>query len=197
MKKTQPVDARTAILSAIKNGKPTREPLPEIPQFKFTGDITESFKSGLVGFDGKVTEFNSREEAIEFLEKNLDKSQKIYSSANGVTGNIADENITSPQEANIIDICVTEGIFGVAETGSIWVTNKSLRMAATALLSTDLYILLDKKTIKGNSHDAYRETDIRANQYGSFYTGPSATADIEGVHITGAQAEISLTVLLY
>lgn len=34
-------------------------------------------------------------------------------------------------------------------------------------------------------------------QYGSFFTGPSATADIEAVHITGAQGPLAMTVLLY
>jgi L-lactate dehydrogenase complex protein LldG len=45
-------------------------------------------------------------------------------------------------------------------------------------------------------HDAYRqraEFDVR---YGVFMTGPSATADIEGVLIHGAQGIRSLTVVL-
>ena len=49
----------------------------------------------------------------------------------------------------------------------------------------------------GNMHDAYNFIDLKNNQYGSFFTGPSATADIEAIHITGAQGEISLTVFLY
>ena len=86
---------------------------------------------------------------------------------------------------------------GVGETGSVWVTDESLGGAACALFSTDLYLLLDSRKVVDGIHTAYSQLDIRKAAYGSFFTGPSATADIEAVHITGAQGEISLTVLLY
>ncbi len=45
-------------------------------------------------------------------------------------------------------------------------------------------------------HDAYRERARFDARYGVFMTGPSATADIEGVLIHGAQGIRSLTVVL-
>ena len=44
--------------------------------------------------------------------------------------------------------------------------------------------------------DAYRRTEFHTHRYASFHTGPSATADIEGVLIHGAQGVRSLTVIL-
>ena len=44
-------------------------------------------------------------------------------------------------------------------------------------------------------HDAYRPT-APASPYGVFMAGPSATGDIEGVIIHGAQGARSLAVLL-
>jgi L-lactate dehydrogenase complex protein LldG len=45
-------------------------------------------------------------------------------------------------------------------------------------------------------HDAYGQIDLTASPYGLFMAGPSATGDIEGVIIHGAQGARSLTVLL-
>ena len=45
-------------------------------------------------------------------------------------------------------------------------------------------------------HDAYGRIDLAASPYGVFMAGPSATGDIEGVIIHGAQGARSLTVLL-
>jgi L-lactate dehydrogenase complex protein LldG len=43
--------------------------------------------------------------------------------------------------------------------------------------------------------DLYRRPDFRDARYAALVTGPSATADIEGVLIRGAQGVRSLTVV--
>ena len=185
------------ILRAIRDGKPHAMNLPEIPTFPFAEDKEKSFAAHLGSFDGKMVSFESRGDALIYLQKELDEAKKIFSSLPDYGGNIQLADFKTPHDANVVDICVGEGVIGVAETGSVWVTEKSLGLAAAALFSTDLFLLLDRKMLKGNLHEAYAAISVRDNQYGSFYTGPSATADIEAVHVTGAQGEISLTVLLY
>jgi L-lactate dehydrogenase complex protein LldG len=54
--------------------------------------------------------------------------------------------------------------------------------------SRGLYIVV-------NLHHAYRRPEFRDRHYASFHTGPSATADIKGVLIHGAQGVRSLSVL--
>jgi len=56
-------------------------------------------------------------------------------------------------------------------------------------------VLLDPADIVVNLHHAYRRPEFRDHHYASFHTGPSATADIEGVLIHGAQGVRSLFVL--
>jgi L-lactate dehydrogenase complex protein LldG len=87
-------------------------------------------------------------------------------------------------------------VFGVAETGSVWLTEAELEVNALAFLAQHLVVLLDPARIVGNMHDAYRERARFDARYGVFMTGPSATADIEGVLIHGAQGIRSLTVVL-
>lgn len=191
------ISSKDKILSRIREGKPASVERPDIPIYTWPGDPVDNFKSKLQGFDGKALEFGSRGEAVEWLKNNIDTSRKIYSAIAEYQGNVTDSDVADPHNAHNVDICVGEGLLGVGETGSIWVTNVSLGLAACALLSTDLYLLLDKTKILGSLQDAYENIDLRSTSYGSFFTGPSATADIEAVHITGAQGEISLTALLY
>ena len=190
--------SRDAILEKIRNGKSHLLSLPDVPIFAYTGDLQEGFIQHLTGFDGKAECFETRAQAIAWLDKQCDKTAKcIFSNVPEYQGTIALTDLNDPHDAHKIDICIAEGELGVAETGSVWVTNKSLGLAAAALFSTDLYLLLDRANLKGGLHEAYQVLHLTDTQYGSFYTGPSATADIEAVHITGAQGEISLTVLLY
>jgi L-lactate dehydrogenase complex protein LldG len=46
-----------------------------------------------------------------------------------------------------------------------------------------------------NLHDVYRQSGFFEARYAVLMTGPSATADIEGVLVRGAQGIRSLTVI--
>ena len=48
-------------------------------------------------------------------------------------------------------------------------------------------MLLDPAGVVDTMHDAYARLDLAASPYGVFLAGPSATGDIEGVIIHGAQ----------
>ena len=64
-------------------------------------------------------------------------------------------------------------------------------------MAQHLVVLLDTKDIVPTLHEAYAgKLDLQAIPYGVFMAGPSATGDIEGVIIHGAQGARSLTVLL-
>ena len=85
--------------------------------------------------------------------------------------------------------------FAVAETGSVLLSDADLRVNAVAYLAQHLIVLLDPADIVVNLHHAYRRPEFRDRHYACFHTGPSATADIEGVLIHGAQGVRSLSVL--
>ena len=51
------------------------------------------------------------------------------------------------------------------------------------------------KAIVPNLHHAYRHAAFREARYAVLMTGPSATADIEGILVRGAQGIRSLTVV--
>jgi L-lactate dehydrogenase complex protein LldG len=85
--------------------------------------------------------------------------------------------------------------FGVAETGSVWLSEREYIVNALGYLVQHLYVLLDAGALVAGLQDAYRRDDFHAARYAVLVTGPSATADIEGVLIQGAQGVKSLTVV--
>lgn len=192
------IDSRNSILDAIDAACPTLVPHPLISPFPVPGDPLENFCRKLSQFDGRAIRFSSETEAIAWLANECNPENFVVCSAiEGIPGALSPEMFSDPHAANVVEKCVARGLLGVGETGSVWVTDKSLGSAAAALFSRDLYLLLPIDQIVPSIHDAYRLLPIRSSRYGAFFTGPSATADIEAIHITGAQGEISITVLLY
>jgi Uncharacterized conserved protein len=83
-----------------------------------------------------------------------------------------------------------------AEAGAVWLTQAELVVNALGVLSQHLVVLLAPDAVVETMHEAYGRIDLAASPYGVFLAGPSATGDIEGVIIHGAQGARSLTVLL-
>lgn len=193
-------NAKEQILARIKAGKPASLPLPDVPMYPWQGEPLAGFIERLVGFDGRAVKFADRTAALAWLGEQpemKDSARPVYSTVPEVKGSFTQADLTSLRDAGKIDICVTEGVLGVGEMGAIWVTNESLGYAVCALLAKRLFILLDKNRIVGGLHEGYSRLKLGEQQYGSFFTGPSATADIEAVRITGAQGPLRMTALIY
>ena len=112
-----------------------------------------------------------------------------------VHGNRALTDGDDPGSVHDVDIAVLRARFGIAETGSVCFTEAELTVNAVAYLAQHLVVLLDPGEIVTNMHRAYQRDDFVNANYTVFHTGPSATADIEGVLVRGAQGVRSLTVI--
>jgi L-lactate dehydrogenase complex protein LldG len=101
-----------------------------------------------------------------------------------------------PMKLGLFIVGAIRSPLGVAEAGAVWVTQTELVVNALGVLSQHPVVLLDPAAVVETLHDAYGSLDLAASPYGVFLAGPSATGDIEGVIIHGAQGARSLTVLL-
>jgi L-lactate dehydrogenase complex protein LldG len=119
----------------------------------------------------------------------------ICSATPEVAGSRPVASVRQPADLQDVDVGVVRAVYGVAETGSVWLTEAQFRVNALGFLAQHLVVLLDPAKIVGNLHHAYRERAHFDARYGVFMTGPSATADIEGVLIHGAQGIRTLTVV--
>lgn len=106
------------------------------------------------------------------------------------------DTVAQAGDLNGTDVGVVRGQVGVAENGCVWI-QQTMKEKAVLFISEYLVILLDRKNVVNNMHEAYARIsmDPRYN-FGTFISGPSKTADIEQALVMGAQAARGVTVIL-
>lgn len=145
---------------------------------------------------GKVVEMGANDNINDVIRKCYPDAKVIASNLPEVT--IANRNPDTVAEANELngtDVGVIRGVFGVAENGCIWVP-QTMKEKAVCFISEYLVILLDRKQIVNNMHEAYNRVEFNSYGYGCFISGPSKTADIAQALVMGAQAARGVTVVL-
>lgn len=145
---------------------------------------------------GKVVELEKGQDINEVIKNCYPDAKVIASNLPEVT--IANRNPDTVNEANDLngtDVGVVRGVFGVAENGCIWIP-QTMKQKAVCFISEYLVILLDRKQIVNNMHEAYQRIEFNSYGYGCFISGPSKTADIAQALVMGAQAARGVTVVL-
>jgi L-lactate dehydrogenase complex protein LldG len=101
-----------------------------------------------------------------------------------------------PHELANVIVAVVPGAFAVAENGAVWLDGRDLgRHRVLFVIAEHLVVVVPAAELVQTMHDAYARL-ARAPGFGSFVCGPSKTADIEGVLVTGAHGPRSCTVVL-
>jgi L-lactate dehydrogenase complex protein LldG len=171
--------------------------LPEVPGSPDTGEpILPYFRRQLEAMGGRSFEVVDGAAARAKVEELYPAARVVCSAVPEVPGTRRIEDVRDPHELDGVDVGVARSPLGVAEAGAVWLTQTELVVDALGVLSQHLVVLLDPAAVVETLHDAYGRLDLAASPYGVYLAGPSATGDIEGVIIHGAQGARSLTVLL-
>ena len=144
---------------------------------------------------GKVRELAPDENVNDVIRACYPEAKVIASNVEGVEASLNPDTVASAQELNGTDVGVIEGDLGVAENGCVWIPQR-MKEKAVCFISEYLVILLDRKNIVNNMHEAYERIHMTDYNFGTFISGPSKTADIEQALVMGAQAARGVTVLL-
>lgn len=145
---------------------------------------------------GRVVTLPEGEDINDLLRRLFPDAKEIASNLREI--GIATRNpdtVRDAAELDGTDLGVIRGSFGVAENGCVWVP-QTMKERAVCFISEHLVILLPRKAIVHNMHEAYRRLEFNDYGYGTFISGPSKTADIAQVLVMGAQAARSVTVVL-
>ncbi|MGL4967358.1 MAG: LutC/YkgG family protein [Inquilinus sp.] len=191
------MSSRNEILMSVRLNLPLVDrPLPVVPLFDDNppASFLAAFKQNLVRMGGMVLDAPEPGDPLEPVRAKLADARVVCSTVPEITGNRHIASATQPWDLEDVDVAVVRAAFAVAETGSVLLQDEDLGVNAVAYLSQHLIVLLDPADIVVNLHHAYRRPEFRQTHYASFHTGPSATADIEGVLIHGAQGVRSLSV---
>jgi L-lactate dehydrogenase complex protein LldG len=170
--------------------------LPEVSGFPGMGETLTYFRRQLEAMGGRCFEVADSAAARAKVAELFPAAKVVCSAAPEVPGTRRAETASDPHEMNDVDVGVVRSPLAVAEAGAVWLTQKELIVNSLGVLAQHLVVLLDPAGVVETMHDAYGRLDLAASPYGVFMAGPSATGDIEGVIIHGAQGARSLTVLL-
>jgi L-lactate dehydrogenase complex protein LldG len=189
------MDSREKILARIKANQPESKPLPEILMSPVSFPIQENFISVLTSIGGIVIELNYLTDILEFVARNF-AGKNIVTTIDQLFSKIKSAGAPTPHELDGIDLAIIEGEFGVAENGSIWITDKNMGDRALPYITEHLAIVLKKSDIVPTMHHAYDRIGTEKYNLGTFIAGPSKTADIEQSLVLGAHGAKSLIVFL-
>ncbi|CDY73766.1 Predicted L-lactate dehydrogenase, hypothetical protein subunit SO1518 [Caballeronia glathei] len=187
---------RDAFLAKIRAAQPAPRPRPEVPLFPVPeGDRRERFTAALALMGGTCVDANSLDDVRALICGRFGPDAVVASAVAGIDGNRPIAPDTPPVSMHDVDVGVVRARFGVAETGSVWFSEAEYVVNSIGYLVQHLVVLLDPAQLVDGLQEVYRRPDFQAARYAVLVTGPSATADIEGVLIRGAQGVRSLTVV--
>ena len=191
------MSSRDEIMASIRAHRPKLErPEPSVPLFDDDApdNLLEAFGKQLERMGGELMKPDPADPLAPVRDK-IAGAKVVCSHAPEIAGNKPLTRGMKPADLADVDYGIVRASFGVAETGSVCLTDADLGVNTLGYLPQRLIVLLDPSDIVINIHHAYRRPEWRQARYAVFHTGPSATADIEGVLIHGAQGVRSLSVL--
>lgn len=191
------MSAREDMLARLRDRQPKGDfPLPDLPRFPgVTGDLLAAFQTSIAAMGGQWVMPPEDTPLVEVIRARAGAGRLVRVSTDELPGFERTDAVATPGALEDVDIGVVRARFGVAETGSVFLSDRELRVNTIAYLAQHLIVLLDPAAIIPGIADAYLRDDFASAHYVSLMTGPSATADIEGVLIRGAQGVRSLTVI--
>ena len=156
--------SREKILANIATNKPSLATLPNVPIFEGDGSI-ERFKTILESIGGKAVEIASKADCQAAITQ-------YYSDLKNIASNIVkasvEINVDTPKAIlEQVDLAVIQGEIGVAENGTIWVPESNMLNRALPFITQHLVLVLDKKNIVANMHQAYNRLES-VGSYGVF-----------------------------
>jgi len=191
------MDTRDEILNSVLKNQPAHRELPQVPMFHRNPEsLVSVFEKSLKYMAGEFVDRPPSDFAA-YLRNKFPNAKIICSAVPEYSGNRKPEDYTNWADAHDIDVTIVRSPLGVAETGSVLLSENELRVNTIGFLAHDIVILLDPKNIVENIHDAYQHPAFQEAKYAVLMTGPSGSADIAGTTVHPAQGVMTLTVIFW
>jgi L-lactate dehydrogenase complex protein LldG len=191
------MDTREKILNSVLKNQPAHRELPQVPTFHRNPEsLVSAFEKSLKYMAGEFVDRPPSDFAA-YLRNKFPNAKIICSAVPEYSGNRKPEDYANWSDAHDIDVTIVGSPLGVAETGSVLLSEKELGVNTIGFLAHDIVILLDPKNIVENIHDAYQHPAFQEAKYAVLMTGPSGSADIAGTTVHPAQGVMTLTVIFW
>ena len=192
------MSSRDTILATLRANRPdpAAHPLPPVAMLGDMDKGRDRFENSLQILGGQILMPEEGDTLATAIARRFPDAKVICSAVPDFEGTIRIEEIESPQQAAATDVLVVRSPFGIAEMGSIYLSEAQLNnLNSAAHLTQHIVVILSEENLTANMHTAYLERpEFHTANYGVLMSGPSATADIQGVLIRGAQGVRSLSI---
>jgi len=192
------MSSKNTILENLKKNIKVKYDMPDIDSFQGTQypNLIEKFTEMSKAVGGNAIELKDGEDINEVIKSIYPDAKNIASNLKEITiATINPDRVDEPHDLNGTDLGIIRGEVGVAENGAVWVP-QNVKEKVVYFISEYLVIILDKKNLVSNMHEAYSQIQMSEKGFGVFISGPSKTADIEQALVVGAHGARGLTVIL-
>ncbi|HEV7447152.1 MAG TPA: hypothetical protein VGO18_31575, partial [Steroidobacteraceae bacterium] len=127
------MSSREDILQAIRLNRPQLErPLPQVPLFDDLPppSLLAAFKESLQRMGGLFLEPPASGDRLAPVRAKIAGAQVVCSTVAEIAGNRNIADVQTPQELADVDFAIVRASFGVAETGSMLLSEATLRVNA-------------------------------------------------------------------
>lgn len=191
------MSSREKILNRLRNNVRETYDMPDLGFKKLTFDdpVAQFIETASTTAGAKVIEMKEGDDINDLIRQAYPDAKVISSNVEGVKADRNPDTVGAAQELDGTDVGVIKGEVACAENGCVWVP-QTMKEKAICFISEYLVLIVDKKNIVNNMHEAYQRIEMPEYGFGSFISGPSKTADIEQALVYGAQAARGMTIIV-
>lgn len=192
------MDSREKILKTIETNLPPHQILPEIEAINAINfeDKAAAFTKTTEGIGSKVVAVSSYDEITQYINEVFSKDVNIVATISELSSFTQLDAAVVPALLDDTMLAIIPAMMGVAENGVVWVTDAIFKTRALPFICENLAVVLNKKDIVNNMHQAYEAIGESDYAFGLFIAGPSKTADIEQSLVLGAHGPKTMTIFL-
>lgn len=191
------MDAKESILSNLRANVREVYEKPDLSFAKLSySDPVETFITTATTTAGATVICCQEDDDInDLIRRAYPYAKTIASNLPGINADRNPDLAVRPQDLDGTDVSVVEGAVGCAENACVWIP-QTMQQRAVCFICEYLVIILDRKNIVSNMHEAYGRIEMPELGFGCFISGPSKTADIEQSLVYGAQSFCGVTIIL-
>jgi L-lactate dehydrogenase complex protein LldG len=190
--------SRESILQNLKKNKPASSAgLPEIPAFvRPEENLAGQFTSSLENNKARVILLPDNQDLRGIIQSEFKDARQFFSTVGEIPSTLNGNDLRDVASLDTLDVVIIAAEVAVADTGAMWISDKTIPSRVLPFITKELVILVEKKVLVGDMHEAYAMINPGESGYGVFISGPSKTADIEQALVVGAHGPLGLTVIL-